>query len=164
MRRRNRAIVGLVSTVAVVCIAWFLLRRSLKPERILTDPGTILSVECMHKPGNATDDYEWLLTLDATGSGTFTKWPSLFSRTSVPISVPKQIPQLQKAVNDCRLSQLPLQIGGAVPDSSTDRLRIKTTHLDKRITIGFVQPGDDNDDVRCAHRLWTAIQQCAPKL
>ena len=93
MRRRNRAIVGLVSTVAVVCIAWFLLRRSLKPERILTDPGTILSVECMHKPGNATDDYEWLLTLDATGSGTFTKWPSLFSRTSVPISVPKQIPQ-----------------------------------------------------------------------
>jgi hypothetical protein len=164
MRRRNRALVAIAATVAVAWIAWFLLRRGLHQERILTDPGPILSVECTHKPGNATNDYEWSLTLDANGNGEFTKWPSLFSRRSVPISVPQQIPQLQKAVNDCRLSQLPSQIGGAVLDSSTDRLRIKTTHLDKTITIGFVQPAEDNDDVRCVYRLWTAIQQCAPKL
>lgn len=147
----------------VVAVGWYLSRWHSSSGKILTDPGTILSVECSHEAGNATNDYEWRLVLDANGKGTFTKWPSLFSSQSVPISVPHEMPEIQKAVNASHLSQLPAQIGAAVVDHSADRMRIKTTNLDKTITIEYVQPSDENDDARSARRLWAALQRCAPK-
>jgi hypothetical protein len=117
-------------------------------------------VECSHQAGTLTGDYWWNLDLDANGSGTLTINPG-FSEKRQPLSVPLRLAELQKAVYENHLCELPSRIGRAVPDSPRDRMRIKTTNIDKTISYEYVQPDDRNDDVvHRANRLWKVIQQC----
>jgi hypothetical protein len=80
------------------------------------------------------------------------------------LSAPLRLAELQKAVYENHLGELPSQIGRAAPDSPTNRMRIKTTNIDKTITYEYVQPVDRNDDVvQRANRLWKVVQQCVDK-
>jgi hypothetical protein len=153
--RRNRVLVVSIAILVLASAGLFLLQRHTNSKRILTDLGTILSVECWHEGGNATDDAQWSLTLDAQGNGSLAK----SRRPPIRVSVPKAIPELTKAIRACRLSELPSRVGYTTVDHSANSLRIRTTTLDKTITIDFVPAGDE--DGRCAQELWGVIQRCA---
>jgi hypothetical protein len=151
--QRWRLTIAALFAVAVVgAVLWYW-------QRCPSEPGIIQQVECSHRGGNATNDYSWNLKLDGAGNGTLTVNPGATEKRQA-LSVPKKIAELQQAIGEYHLCELPTQIGGPTADASSDRLRIKTTTLDKSITIDFVNPSEVNDDDRRAYRILKIVQGC----
>ncbi len=124
--------------------------------RCPSNPGAILLVECSHQAGNSVADYWWHLNLDGSGNGNLVIDANLGTRDKRrAISVP--LAELQKAVRECRLCDLPSVIGYAATDHPRNRMRIKTTNLDKTITFESVDPRNVKDDDRRAFLLWNVI-------
>jgi hypothetical protein len=124
--------------------------------RCPSDPGAILLVECSHQGGNSAADYWWHLSLDGSENGNLVIDANLGTREKGrAISVP--LAELQKAVRECRLCDLPSVIGAPANHFPTNRMRIKTTNLDKTITFEYVDPRKVKDDDRRAIRLWNVI-------
>jgi hypothetical protein len=139
VQKRNRVAIASLAIVAIALAGWFWLTRHTNAEPILTDAGPILSVECRQGGAHLTNG-EWSLTLDAQGNGFFAKWWN----SPIKVSLPKVIPELTKAIRACRLSELPSQVGYKTVDHGVSTMRIKTTNLDKTITIDFVPPSDED--------------------
>lgn len=135
----------LVALLAAGAIAWW--------RRCPSDPGAIVLVECSHQPGMAGGDW-WHLSLDGSGNGNLVNDfnPRKKGRA---ISVP--LAELQKAIRECRLCDLPSAIGAPGDPFPSNRMRIKTTNLDKTITLDHVDPRTVTDDDRRAFRLWNVI-------
>ena len=124
--------------------------------RCPSDPGAILLVECSHQGGYSETDYWWHMNLDGSGNGNLVIDERLrTSEKGRAIFVP--LAELQKAVRGRRLCELPSVIGAPAVHSPTNRMRIKTTNLDKTITFEYVDPRKVKDDDRRAFRLWNVI-------
>jgi hypothetical protein len=148
VRVKSIAIGALIALFAAGAIALW--------SRCPSDPGAILLVECSHRGGYSETDYWWHLSLDGSGNGNLVIDERLrTSEKGRAISVP--LAELQKAVRECRLCELPSVIGVPAVDSPTSRMRIKTTNLDKTITFEWVEPRNVKDDDRRAFRLWNVI-------
>jgi hypothetical protein len=133
--------------LAILCIAAVYWWWHLCP----SDVGTLVELECTHEPGNATGDYSWTLKVDAKGNGT----DVVDKKNPRSISAAHGIREFQKALADSRLCELPSEIGGRVVDGGWGVMRIKTTTLEKTITLGYVQPDDRwNSEVLRAEKLW----------
>jgi hypothetical protein len=151
--RKRRTKWLLVLGAALLCVGgvlWWL-------ERCPSDLGTLVELEGSHSGGMTVGDSGWELKMDASGIGTVATWdggkaPRRFT------AAPRGLREFQKALTEYRLCDLPAQIGHRVPDSSWDRMRIKTTTLDKTIVISYVDPEHRHDrDVICAQRLWELV-------
>ena len=151
VRSRRLKITVVITLILGAAVLWYW-------RRCPAEPGRILQVECSHEGGMLANDFWWNLALDAKGNGRLIISPGSTREKRLPIAVPKTITQLQKAVDQWPLCNLPSNIGGAVPDESTDRMRIKTENIDKTITIQFVDPRNADDDVRRIYGLWKVIQ------
>lgn len=104
------------------------------------DPGQILAVECEFSQGYSLSSYSWDLKLDATGKGTYSLYGFRYKKRPSSISVP--IAKLQQAIQDNALATLPSNLGERVPpDSPSVKMRIKTTKLDKTISLHWGDPG-----------------------
>jgi hypothetical protein len=77
--------------------------------RCPSDAGMLIELECSHHGGNATNDFDWNLRVDATGKGTI----AVQSKSAHSISMPQAIQDFQSALADSRLCDLPSEIGGA---------------------------------------------------
>jgi len=149
------AIAALILAVSVA--VWY-------SQRCPSVPGDIVFVECSHVAGNEVGNLIWWkLELDANGNGTLTVSRAGAPDRRGPVSAPKTIDALQNAIAQWPFCDLSSQIGGAVPDSSTDKMRIKTENFDKAVTIQFVDPRNIDDDVRHVNELWTEIQDCVDR-
>jgi hypothetical protein len=146
-------VVGLFSVVAtVLAVLWFW-------HRCPDDPGVIVRIECSHDRGySLPNDHPWDLDLDGDGVGTLTIHPGVTEQPEQRRHVSVSMAAFQKAIRENHLCELPSQIGAPTPDASTDRMRIRTTNLDKTITLDFVDPRKLSEDDRRAFRLWDVIQ------
>jgi hypothetical protein len=148
-RRKRTTVLGLIGAAAIVLAALWIWNRC------ADDPGVIVRIEGFHQGGNATNDYSWDLDLAGDGVGTLRIKPG-FTEQRRHVSV--SMAAFQKAIRENRLCELPSQIGAPTPDAGTDRMRIRTTNVDKTITLDFVDPRKLSDQDRRAFRLWDVIQ------
>ena len=147
MPRWRRANLALIAILAVAAVAWFWLRCP-------SDPGTILNVQCTHERGSMSAT-AWILQLDGQGNGNL----SIRGRRYV-ISSPQGIAQLQAVLPECRICDIPSDMGFDDVDHKVDRLRITTTTLDKSFTVQTV-PRDEMDvNYHRFERMWKIVEEC----
>jgi hypothetical protein len=154
VQKRNRVAIASLAIVAIALAGWFSLTRHMSVEPIVTDPGSILSVDCIAEGGWPANG-PWRLSLDAQGNGSFARW----HRSPIHVSLPKVMPELTKAIRKYRLSELPPPSEYGMVDHGTIALRIKTTTLDKTITVDRYPFGDEEH--RRALQIWDVIERGA---
>jgi hypothetical protein len=116
--------------------------------------GMILQVTCSYAGGSDKSDQSWDLVLDGGGDGLLTTVGTFPGRRIV---APETLVELQSAIAECDLRNMPSDSGAAKPDQAKCKITIRTTYFERTLTIQ--DPKKADGDV-CAVRLWQIIQRC----